>query len=97
MAQDTTGREYPDSNHPNWAGASRHPEATAPIEGATWGMPAGGTRSENSDRYVSANLERVALRKQAWDDHKNRLDVEERRYQAELDHIDDVYELRMGS
>jgi hypothetical protein len=73
MAQDTTGREYPDSNH--------H----------------GGTRSENADRYVSANLERVALRKQAWDDHKNRLDVEERRYQAELDHIDDVYELRMGS
>jgi hypothetical protein len=49
------------------------------------------------ERWVSANIERAQLREQAWIEHKSNLEAEERRYQAELAHIDTVYELRTGN
>lgn len=45
---------------------------------------------------VAANIERAELREQAWRNHKANLEDAERRYQAELSHIDEVYELRIG-
>ena len=48
------------------------------------------------ERYAAAYDERTRLREQAWEQHKNYLEVEERRYQAELKHINDVYALRTG-
>lgn len=50
----------------------------------------------DSEVWVAANIERAELREQAWRVHKDNLEVEERRYQGELAHIDDVYKLRTG-
>jgi hypothetical protein len=64
MAQDTTGREYPDSNHPNWAGASRHPEAAAPLEGAVWGS--GGTPTEIPEAVVVDTADGYVFGRASW-------------------------------
>lgn len=51
---------------------------------------------EQNEAWVQANIERAALREQAWAQHKSNVEHEERRYQADLDQIDRVYQLRTG-